>query len=71
MKKILIVICERDGWTWRIEPQEGCDSGVDLIYQDDGREPKRFCLGGVEDAKALAEAIAAYVDFAEKHPVTE
>ena len=58
-----IIICERDGWTWRVEPQEDCDEGVDLVYQDTGREPKRVCLGTPDDAKALADAILAYVEF--------
>ena len=61
--KIQITV-ERDGWTWTVEPQEGCDDGVDLVYQDcSGRPAERRCLGSVEDAKALADAILAYVKF--------
>lgn len=62
-----IIICEREGWDWRIEAQQGCDSGVDLIYQEQGRdECTRTCIGGVDDAKALADAILAYVNFYNK-----
>lgn len=60
-----IIICARDGWTWRIEEQEGCEDGVDIVYSDCSKEkPDRTCIGGLEDAKALADAILAYVEFA-------
>jgi len=59
-----IIICERDGWTWTIEAQEGCDEGVDLVYQDcSGTPAERRCLGDTSDAKALADAILQYVKF--------
>ena len=53
----VIVICERpDGWTWRIE------------HQEDGNEKKtRTCIGTLTDARELANAILAYVDFTQKH----
>jgi hypothetical protein len=61
----IIIICERDEWDWRIEAQEGCDSGVDLVYSEFGRSkeepPRRTCLGGLDDAEALADAIKRYV----------
>lgn len=68
MKAIIIVEC--DGWTWRIESQEGCDSGVEIVYTEDNELYKnnntRTCIGSVDDAEALAKAILAYVDFARK-----
>ena len=64
-----IIICERpDGWTWRIEAQEDTDTGVCIIYQEESNRPaSRTYIGGFDDARALANAILAYVDFAEKH----
>jgi hypothetical protein len=64
-----IIICERDGWTWRVEGQEDCHSGVDIVYQEEDRldSRKRTCLGDLEDAKALGKAILAYVEFMEKN----
>lgn len=65
-----IIICERDGWTWRIEEQEGCDDGVDIVYTEDafeGTPPDRTCIGSLDDAEALAKAILAYVEFARKN----
>ena len=66
----VIVICEQpDGWTWRIEPQEGCeDGGVDIVYQEDNStEQVRTCIGTLENAKSLADAILAYIEFTQKH----
>jgi len=58
-----IIICERDGWEWRIEPQEGCDEGVDLVYKECTGRDERTCLGALDDAEALADAIREYVSF--------
>lgn len=65
MKAIIIV--ERDGWTWRIEPQEGCDAGIDIVSLDTEDKPyHRECIGTVDDAEALGKAILAFVEFARK-----
>ena len=55
---------EREGWSWWIEPQ-GLDGDViDLVYQEeDGGRRKSMCLGGLADAKALAEGILKYVEI--------
>lgn len=58
-----IIICERDGWTWRIEHQEECDSGVEIVYQEEGEKGERTCIGSLDDAEALAKAILTYVEF--------
>jgi len=64
-----IIICEREGWTWRIEPQDGEDSGgVDIVYTEDHNgKVNRTCIGSLDDAEALAKAIKAYVEFARKN----
>ncbi len=64
-----IIICERDGWTWQIEPQEDCGGGVDIVY-DQGCGKIRTCIGDVNDAEALAKAILAYVNFARNYDST-
>jgi hypothetical protein len=59
----IIIICEREGWDWRI--QESDAGGVDLVYSELGRSkeelPKLTCLGDLDDAEALADAIKRYV----------
>jgi len=67
MKTITIIVSEqRDGRYWRIEPQEGCETGVDMVYDQGDGKPIRTCIGDLDDAKALAEAILAYVGLARK-----
>lgn len=63
--KIKITI-ERDGWDWHIEPQEDCPDGVDIVYHQINKPPKRICVGDLQDAAALARGILAYVEFARK-----
>lgn len=58
-----IIICERDGWTWRVEAQEECNEGVDLVYEECTGDSTRTCIGTIDDAKALADAILSYVEF--------
>lgn len=64
IKMHAIIVCERDEWEWRIEPQEDCSEGVDIVYEGSDGTKTRTCIGTVDDAKALADAILAYVNFA-------
>jgi hypothetical protein len=65
-----IIICERDDWTWRIEAQEGCSKGVELVYQERGKD-LRYSLGSVDDVEALADAIQEYVTFYRRQKNTD
>jgi hypothetical protein len=61
----VIIIEEREGWTWRIEQQENTDDygGVDIVYTEDDGKTHRTCIGALRDAEALAKAILTYVEL--------
>lgn len=59
------VICEQDGCQWTLEPQEDCDNGVILTYEEPLRPERKqvIYLGSTQDVAELVVALTRYLNI--------